>query len=134
MHFDLRHSVSQPKGEQKSGKTIRIKMVFDALSVRHPNTLSLAAKKGKPHDPTRVQECRAKPDGWFEYTKVVLREFCVTLSSDFAVCHTCCVGVLRVVHVPVVCLPFRLWGYIYRATRAARFSHSAEAIVDMVGG
>ena len=52
------------------------------------NCLQIKTKKGKPRDPAKVQDCRAKPDGWFEYTKVVLRVLRVASVSDSAPCHT----------------------------------------------
>ena len=36
MHFDPSHIVSKPKRGQKLGKTIRIKLVSDPLTVGHP--------------------------------------------------------------------------------------------------
>ena len=50
--------------------------------------LQVKAKKGKPGAPARVQGYRAKPDGWFEYIKVVLRVLCVTFRSDSIMCPT----------------------------------------------
>ena len=37
MHFDPHHIVSKPKRGQKSGKTSRIKLVSDPLTVGHSN-------------------------------------------------------------------------------------------------
>ena len=36
MHFDPRHIVSKPKMGQNSGKTIRINLVSNSLTVGHP--------------------------------------------------------------------------------------------------
>ena len=67
----------------------------------------MKTKKGKPRAPAKVQDCRAKTDGWFEYTKVVLRGLRVASVSESAPCHTC-VPVLRVLCVPVMYLSFLL--------------------------
>ena len=50
--------------------------------------MQIKTKKGKPRDPAKVEDCRAKPDGWFEYTKVVPDVPRVASVRDFAPCHT----------------------------------------------
>ena len=52
-----------------------------------PTACTLRRRKGSHANP-KVQDCRAKPDGWFEYTKVVLRVLRVASVSDSAPCHT----------------------------------------------
>ena len=52
-------------------------------------------KKAKTRGPAKVQDCRAKPDGWFEYTKVVLGVLCVASVGDSAPCHTRAARVAR---------------------------------------
>ena len=70
------------------GRTVSVPSLHFRYAAYPTNCLQINTKKGKPRDPIKVQDCRAKPDGWFEYTKVLLRVLCVASVRDSAPCHT----------------------------------------------
>ena len=65
------------------------------------------------------------------------RLYCASCVLHLVVLVPCVIRVLRLLRalrVLMMCLSLRLWGRLYGATRAARFAHSTEPIVDVVGG